>query len=277
MSASPEPEGADPAHPVVIVTGAARGLGRAMTLSLLRNGARVGAVDLPSSAAEMRELLALASAENMAERLLPVDCDVSRWADCQAAVQAVASHFGALHGLVNNAGLGMQHIGNVLKGGRKRFYEVEADTWRTSMDVNFNGPFLMAKAAAPLMVEQGWGRIVNIVTSFYTMMMEGFSSYGPSKAALESASVIWSKDLASTGVTVNALLPGGPANTRMIPEGDIDDRSKLIQPEAMMAPIAWLMSARSNGVNGRRIIASEWPEDRLNSTPASEVGAPAGW
>ena len=277
MSASPQPKGADPAHPVVIVTGAARGLGRAMTLSLLRNGARVGAVDLPSSAAEMRELVALASAENMGERLLPVNCDVSRWADCQAAIQTVASHFGALHGLVNNAGLGMQHIGNVLKGGRKRFYEVEADTWRTSMDVNFNGPFLMAKAAAPLMVEQGWGRIVNIVTSFYTMMMEGFSPYGPSKAALESATVIWSKDLASTGVTVNALLPGGPANTRMIPEGDIDDRSKLIQPEAMMAPIAWLMSARSNGVNGHRIIASEWSVDRLNSTPASEVGAPAGW
>ena len=277
MSASPQPEGADPAHPVVIVTGAARGLGRAMTLSLLRHGARVGAVDLPSSASEMRELVAQATAENMADRLLPVDCDVSRWADCQAAVQKVASQFGALHGLVNNAGLGMQNIGNVLKGGRKRFYEVEADTWRTSMDVNFNGPFLMAKAAAPLMVEQGWGRIVNIVTSFYTMMMEGFSPYGPSKAALESATVIWSKDLASTGVTVNALLPGGPANTRMIPEGDIDDRSKLIQPEAMMAPIAWLMSARSNGVNGRRIIASEWSEDRLNSTPASEVGAPAGW
>ena len=277
MSASAEPKEANPAHPVVIVTGAARGLGRAMTLSLLRNGARVAAADLPSSAAEMRDLVALATAEKMADRLLPVDCDVSQWADCQAAVRKVADHFGAVHGLVNNAGLGMQHIGNVLKPGRKRFYEVEADTWRASIDVNFNGPFLMAKAAAPLMVDQGWGRIVNIVTSFYTMMMEGFSPYGPTKAALESATVIWSKDMASTGVTVNALLPGGAANTRMIPEGDIDDRSKLIQPEVMMAPIAWLMSARSNGVTGRRIIASEWSAERLNSEPADSVGAPAGW
>lgn len=277
MSASAEPTAADPVHPVIIVTGAARGLGRAMALSLLRNGARVAAADLPSSAPEMRQLMELAQRENMADRLLPVECDVSQWEDCQAAVQKVAAHFGAVHGLVNNAGLGMQHIGNVLTGARKRFYEVEADTWRACMDVNFNGPFLMAKAAAPLMVAQGWGRIVNIVTSFYTMMMEGFSPYGPSKAALESATVIWSKDLAGTGVTVNALLPGGPANTRMIPEGDIDDRSKLIQPEAMMAPIAWLMSARSNGVNGRRIIASQWTAERLNDTPASEVGAPAGW
>ena len=277
MSASAAPGGADPAHPVVIVTGAARGLGRAMTLSLLRNGARVAAADLPSSAAEMQELVALATAEHMADRLFPVDCDVSQWAYCQAAVRKVADHFGAVHGLVNNAGLGMQHIGHVLKPGRKRFYEVEADTWRASIDVNFNGPFLMAKAVSPLMVEQGWGRIVNIVTSFYTMMMEGFSPYGPTKAALESATVIWSKDLASTGVTVNALLPGGAANTRMIPEGDIDDRSKLIQPEVMMAPIAWLMSARSNGVTGRRIIASEWSAERLNSEPAASVGGPAGW
>ena len=59
MSASAEPVGAEPAHPVVIVTGAARGLGRAMTLSLLRHGARVAAADLPSSAADMRELVAL--------------------------------------------------------------------------------------------------------------------------------------------------------------------------------------------------------------------------
>ena len=268
---------AAPNHPVVIVTGAARGLGRAMAISLLRSGAKVAAADLPSSAAEMAELVALAQAESMADRLLTVECDVSNWDDCQAAVRGVVDHYGALHGLVNNAGLGMQHIGNVLSGPRRRFYEVDADTWRTSIDVNFNGPFMLAKAAAPLMVEQGWGRIVNIVTSFYTMMMEGFSPYGPSKAALESATVIWAKDLAATGVTVNALLPGGPANTRMIPQGDIDDRSKLIQPEAMMAPIAWLMSGRSDGVNGRRIIASEWTADRLNATPASDVGAPAGW
>ena len=63
----------------------------------------------------------------------------------------------------------------------------------------------------------------------------------------------------------------------MIPEGDIDDRSKLIQPEVMMAPIAWLMSARSNGITGRRIIASEWPAERLNRELAAAVGGPAGW
>src|SRR5262249_28065722 len=70
--------------------------------------------------------------------------------------------------------------------------------------------------------------------------------YGPSKAALEAATVIWAKDLAGTGVTVNALAPGGPANTRMIPATEVADRSTLIQPEAMIAPITWLMSPRSD-------------------------------
>jgi NAD(P)-dependent dehydrogenase (short-subunit alcohol dehydrogenase family) len=173
--------------------------------------------------------------------------------------------------------VGMQHIGNVLVGARKKFYEVGADTWRNAIDVNFNGPFMMAKAIAPTLVAQGWGRIVNIETSSYTMMMEGFSPYGPSKAALEAATVVWAKDLAGTGVSVNALAPGGRANTRMIPATEVADRSTLIQPEVMIAPIVWLMSPRSDGVTGRRIIAKEWDAARLASEPPEKVGTPAGW
>jgi 3-oxoacyl-[acyl-carrier protein] reductase len=193
------------------------------------------------------------------------------------AVKKTADRFGAVHGLVNNAGVGMQHIGNVLVGRRKRFFEVDADTWRSAIDVNLNGPFMMARAIAPSLIEQGWGRIVNIVTSFFTMMMDGFSPYGPSKAALEAATVIWSKDLAGSGVTVNALLPGGPANTRMIPQSEVADRATLVQPEVMMAPIVWLMSARSDGITGRRIIAKEWDAQRLEREPPERVGTPAGW
>jgi len=116
-----------------------------------------------------------------------------------------------------------------------------------------------------------------IQTSLYTMMMEGFSPYGPSKAALESATVIWSKDLVGTGVTVNALAPVGPADTRMIPKTEIDDRSKLIPLDLMMAPIVWLMSRQSDGINGRRIIAKEWDAERLHSEPIGNIGIPAGW
>ena len=271
------PAASDPPNKTVIVTGGARGLGRAMTLALLRNGVRVAVVDLPASAAEMRELGELAGKESLEDRLLPIECDVTHWPECLGAVKKTADRFGAVHGLVNNAGVGMQNIGNVLVGKRKPFFEVDAGTWRAAIDVNVNGPFMMAKAVTPRLIDQGWGRIVNIVTSFFTMMMDGFSPYGPSKAALEAATVIWSRDLAGTGVTVNALLPGGPANTRMIPQSEVPDRSTLVQPEAMMAPVVWLMSARSDGITGRRIIAKEWDAQRLAREPPEKVGTPAGW
>jgi NAD(P)-dependent dehydrogenase (short-subunit alcohol dehydrogenase family) len=262
---------------IVIVTGGARGLGRAMTLALLRSGRRVVVADLPVSAAEVRELSAIAAQEQSQDRLLAVECNVTQWEQCQNVVNKAIDRFGTVHGLVNNAGVGMQDIGNVLVGKRKPFYEVDTNAWRNAIEVNVNGPFLMAKAIAPQLVKQGWGRIVNIETSSYTMMMDGFSPYGPSKAALESSTVIWAKDLAGTGVTVNALAPGGPANTRMIPKSEVDDRSTLIQPEVMMAPIVWLMSARSDGVSGRRIVAKEWDVDRLQREDPEKIGTPAGW
>jgi 3-oxoacyl-[acyl-carrier protein] reductase len=248
-----------------------------MTLALLRSGRRVVVADLPVSAAEVRELSAIAAQEQSQDRLLAVECNVTQWEQCQNVVNKAIDRFGTVHGLVNNAGVGMQDIGNVLVGKRKPFYEVDTNAWRNAIEVNVNGPFLMAKAIAPQLVKQGWGRIVNIETSSYTMMMDGFSPYGPSKAALESSTVIWAKDLAGTGVTVNALAPGGPANTRMIPKSEVDDRSTLIQPEVMMAPIVWLMSARSDGVSGRRIVAKEWDVDRLQREDPEKIGTPAGW
>jgi len=78
-------------------------------------------------------------------------------------------------------------------------------------------------------------------------------------------------------VTVNALAPGGPANTRMIPATEVADRSTLIQPEGHDRAIVWLMSPRSDGVTGRRIIAKEWDAARLTSESAEKVGTPAGW
>ncbi len=248
-----------------------------MSLGLLCSGFRVVIAHLPTSTAEMHRLHAVASQEGSKSRLYAVECDVTDWQQCQDTVEKTLNPFGALHGLVNNAGIGMQGIGNVLIGKRKAFYEVEADAWRKAIDVNVNGAFLMAKAVAPHLVEQGWGRIVNIETSLYTMMMDGFSPYGPSKAAFESATVIWSKDLAGTGVTVNALAPGGPADTRMIPDTEVGDRSTLVQPDLMVAPIAWLMSPQSDGFTGRRLIAKEWDAERLRHEPIEKIGPAAGW
>jgi NAD(P)-dependent dehydrogenase (short-subunit alcohol dehydrogenase family) len=261
----------------VIVTGAARGMGRAMALGLARAGVRVAAADLRASHIEMCEVLDTARKQGVQDRIAPIDCDVTQWQDCEKAVRAAIDRFGGVHGLVNNAGLGMQGFGNVIVGERKKFYEHDVDAWRRSMDVNFNGAFMMAKAIAPTLVAQRFGRIVNIETSHFAMVMDGFSPYGPSKAALEAATVIWAKDLAGTGVTVNALLPGGPGNTRMIPLAEITDRSTLVQPEVMVAPICWMMSKASDGISGRRFTANAWDLALPASEAAEKACAPAGW
>ena len=85
------------------------------------------------------------------------------------------------------------------------------------IDTNVDGPFIMARAATPHMIAAGRGRIINITLNHATMRRRGFSPYGPSKAAVESETIIWAQELDGTGVTVNALLPGGAAATGMIP------------------------------------------------------------
>jgi 3-oxoacyl-[acyl-carrier protein] reductase len=271
---------AKPAPPklAVIVTGAARGMGRAMTLGLAAAGVRVAAADLASSREAMGEVLDTARKSGAHERIFPVDCDVTRAADCVAAVRAATERFGALHGLVSNAGIAIPDE-ELLSGRpkRRRFYEHEVDAWRRVIDTNVNGSFQMARAVAPALVAQGWGRIVIVTTSHTTMVMDGFSPYGPSKAALEAAVVVWSKDLADTGVTVNALVPGGAGNTRMVPLDEGPDRSKLVQPEVMMAPVVWLMSGASDGVTGRRFIANKWDPALASAAAAAKCGSPAGW
>lgn len=261
---------------VVIVTGAARGLGREMTEALATAGARVAVLDVKGSEEEMAKLLDSARQRGFADRILTLHGDVSDPADCAAAVAATVKHFGAVHGLVNNAARRLTNVGSVMEV-RKKFFDIDPEIWRSVVSTNVNGPFMMAKAVTPYMVAQGWGRIVNIVTSYITMIAAACAPYGPTKAAMEAATVIWSRDLEGTGVTVNALLPGGPANTRMIPPSQVADRASLVQPEAMRAPIVWLMSKASDGVTAHRFIAQDWDPGADPMEASKKAGSPAGW
>jgi NAD(P)-dependent dehydrogenase (short-subunit alcohol dehydrogenase family) len=256
-----------PAGRVVIITGGGRGLGRAMTLGLAQAGATVVA----TAAREGSELAGVA-AEAGPGRVVPVVADVTKEEDCERVVGTALELFGRLDVLVNNAGRGMKYVSERFMTEPTRFWEVTPETWRLVMNTNSVGPFLMARAAAPQMLTAGWGRIINIAVSVETMRRPGFSPYGPSKAALESATIIWAQDLAGSGVTVNALLPGGAALTGMIPASYPDHlRAKLLDPAIMVPPVRWLASARSDGVTGRRFIATQWRED------CPEAAATAGW
>jgi 3-oxoacyl-[acyl-carrier protein] reductase len=145
------------------------------------------------------------------------------------------------------------------------------------IDINLLGMFRMTKLVVPYQVARGWGRIINVTTGLTTMLKAGFSPYGPSKAAIEAASSIWSKELAGTGVTVNVLIPGGPADTRMIPHEDMSAREMLVRPEAMVPPLLWLVSNDADGVTGRRYQAKLWSSDAAVQEAEKVAGAKIAW
>lgn len=262
---------------VAIVTGGGRGLGHAMTLGLARAGASV----VISAARQTDEVRTVADAINVelgARCVLALQADVTREGDCRRLVDAAIAAFGGLHILVNNAGRGMKYVSPAFLTEPTRFWEVDSDTWRTIVDTNVNGPFLMAKAAVPHMLRQRWGRVINITMNHETMRRAGFSPYGPSKAALESETVIWAQDLAGTGVTVNGLLPGGATDTGMIPDGVPEAvRRQLLRPEVVVEPLLWLASEASADLTGSRLNAARWD----GALPAQQAAAAAlesaGW
>jgi 3-oxoacyl-[acyl-carrier protein] reductase len=262
---------------VAIVTGGGRGLGHAMTLGLARAGASV----VISAARQTDEVRAVADDINAmlgARRVLALQADVTREADCRRLVDEAIAAFGGLHILVNNAGRGMKYVSPTFLTEPTRFWEVDSDTWRTIVDTNVNGPFLMAKAAVPHMVRQRWGRVINITMNHDTMRRAGFSPYGPSKAALESETVIWAQDLAGTGVTVNGLLPGGATDTGMIPDGVPEAvRRQLLRPEVMVAPLLWLASEAAASVTGTRLNAARWDSALPAERAAAAARENAGW
>ena len=255
---------------VAIVTGGGRGLGRAMVLGLAQAGAQVVAT-AARERDEIERLARDADAGGWRDAIHPMLADVTREDDCAATVAAALERFGRLDVLVNNAGRGMRYVSEDFLTQPTRFWETPAETWRLVIETNVVGPFLMARAAVPSMLAHRWGRIVNISMNTETMRRRGFSPYGPSKAALESATVIWAQDLADRGITVNALLPGGATLTGMIPQSFPDHlRTTLLDPEIMVPPLLWIASIQSDGVTGRRFVATKWRAD-------DPEGEAAGW
>ena len=258
---------------VAIVTGAARGLGRAMAEGLVRAGANLVFADVDAAA--------LASAAHAVEgeagrgAAAAIAGDITVKADCERVVAETVQRFGALHVLVNNAAKGPALLEQSPHTRSLKFWEADPEVWGEIIVTNVNGTFLMARAAAPVMVAAGWGRLVNVTTSLGTMQRRHNSPYGVSKAAIEAETLIWAKDLDGTGVTVNSLIPGGAADTEfvhMASRKELAARGQaLLPPAVMVAPIIWLASTLSDGITGARFVGKLWDE-RL---PPNEVAAKA--
>ncbi len=262
-----------PGGKVAIVTGAGSpiGLGRAMTLGLVRAGARVAMLDinkdwLEQSANDVREV-------GGDDCVLTLVADVSDPDSAAEAVRRTIAELGGLHVLINNAGI--QGKDFAVRG--TNAWETSPEGWSKAVAINLSGPYFMARAAVGHMVSQKWGRIIGVTTSLATMWSAGRSPYGPSKAGHEALVAIMARELEGTGVTANVLVPGAVVDTNILGESFEYDRATFMQPEVMEAPAVWLASEESKETTGRRFIARLWDESLPIEQRLEKAGAPAAW
>jgi NAD(P)-dependent dehydrogenase (short-subunit alcohol dehydrogenase family) len=258
-----------------IVTGAASGIGRAMTLGLLGAGIDVAAVDL--EAVLLDELEKETIERELAGGLHTILADLSDPSSFDGIVATVLRSFSKIDILVNNAGIGQGSIRADQRRNPIRFWEITQEQWSRFVAVNATTPLMMTRAVVPHMLRAKRGRIVTVTTSLGTMLREGYVLYGASKAAAEAATAVMSADLAGTGVTANVLVPGGMTDTRIVPDGAVADRSRLLRPKIMAPPLLWLVSDAAANVTGQRFLAVHWDTSLPPAEAAEKCGAPIAW
>jgi len=210
-------------------------------------------------------------------RIVACPSDITKEADVEGIVAKALETFGRVDVVVNNAGTGAQIVRPDFISRPLNSWDIPPEKWRRIMDVNAIGPFLLSRAAIPHMLENGWGRIINVSTTWETMLRPGFASYGPSKAALESMSAGMAKELSGTGVTVNTVIPGGPVDTAQVPADIGVPREKLLRPEVMVPVTVWLASDASSAVSSIRLTVAHWDPARTPEQNLQDAAEPVAW
>ena len=261
---------------VAIVTGAGSriGFGRSMTLALVQAGARVAMMDIDPETLEQTAN----EIEETAGRgtVVQIVGDVASAGDAERAVNTAIDKLGGLHILVNNAGTNPRNAGYG-SDDATGFWKVAPEAWFRVAAVNYLGPVMMARAAVPHLLQQQWGRIIGVTTSLDTMYSRTNPAYGSSKAGHEEFMAAIAQQLEGTGVTVNVLVPGGPANTNLLGQDTTFDRAALIQPDVMQRPAVWLSSDASREIHGQRLIAYYWDESLGIEDRLHKAAAPLAW
>ncbi len=241
---------ADLIERVAIVTGGSRGIGRAICLTLARQGATV--VACARDAERLGSLPAEASDRKLIGRIVPRALDVTDSAKIEKWVDDVATDFGRLDILVNNAGI--TDDGLIMNMTEDQFDRVIA--------TNLRGVFLMTREAAKHMVRNRWGRIVNITSVSGIMGNSGQANYAASKAGVIGLTKSVAKELARRGVTCNAVAPGFIKTdmTNILSEKVKEQVRPLIplqrfgEPDEVAAAVTFLASPAAGYVNGQVLV-----------------------
>jgi NAD(P)-dependent dehydrogenase (short-subunit alcohol dehydrogenase family) len=232
---------------IALVTGAARGIGRATATVLAEDGADVAVIDLAPAVEET-----CAALRKLGRRSVAAVCDVTDPVEVAKTVGKVRESLGEINVLVNNAGI----VGNIAP-----VATMSAEAWEREIRVNLSGAFTMIQATIGAMVARGWGRIVNV--SSIAARGGGFhqSAYAASKAGLIGLTQSVTLEHASRGITCNAILPGliATENVMAMP-AEIRDTFIGFTPARRLGDVreigylvAFLASDRAGFVNGAEI------------------------
>jgi 3-oxoacyl-[acyl-carrier protein] reductase len=245
---------------VAIVTGAGRGIGRAIAIAFAQEGADIIAVSRTSQEIEetARQIRALGS------HVLALKADVSNREDVSEIIKSVTQDFGKVDILVNNAGI-QGPIGPVI--------ENDVDQWIETIHINLIGTFLCARAVLPIMIKRRCGKVINLSGGGATSPRPYFTAYAASKAAVVRFTESVAQEVKEFNIQVNAIAPGA-VNTKMVTQvlaaGDAAGGNELAAakhqlktggalPDRAAALAVFLASEESNGLTGR-LISAVWDD-----------------
>jgi 2-hydroxycyclohexanecarboxyl-CoA dehydrogenase len=231
---------------VAVVTGAARGLGRAIALKLASDGADVSVWDLNLEGAEETARLV----RDHGRRALACGGSSAKADDIAQAVAATHAELGKIAILVNNAALSPF----------RKFEEISEEIWDDLMAINLKGPFLCCRAIIPDMVEAGWGRVINISSSSAQTGSAMQTHYAASKAGVIGFTKSLAQEFATSGITVNNIPPGF-VNTEGLQESPVDvaafspmtPMKRPGRPENIAAAVAFLASEGADYITGHTL------------------------
>jgi 3-oxoacyl-[acyl-carrier protein] reductase len=241
---------------IALVTGAGRGIGKAIAIAFAGSGADIIAVSrtLP----EIEETVRIVQLAG--RRGLAIQADVSRLDDVERITQRVRSDFGRLDILVNNAALRMNYLGK-----KDSYYipftNLTVDDWDSAINVNLRGPFLCIRELLPLIRTNGAGSIINISAGGGKRGMAGRVPYCASKFGLEGLTQSLALEFQSFNIAVNALSPGKYSiltDKAKREQLGLSPATLFMKPEIMVPPAIFLALQDGHGATGQHIEAFDW-------------------
>jgi 2-dehydro-3-deoxy-L-rhamnonate dehydrogenase (NAD+) len=225
-----------------VVTGGAQGFGKAVVERFVQSGAKVAIWDRDIALAEK-------TAKALGDSVVAITCDVGDPASVAAARERTLERYGRIDILINNAGIA---------GAIAKTWETDVDDWRQVMRINLDGPFICSRAVVPLMIEQNYGRIVNIASIAGKEGNPNAAHYSASKAGVIALTKSLGKELAGYDIAVNAVTPAA-AKTAIfdqITQAHIDfmlskiPRNRFVLVEELAAMVAWMVSQENSFTTG---------------------------